>query len=402
MISYQRALEMILHVVQPLASERLPLTAAYGRIVATSLVAPYAMPPFDQSLVDGYALRSSDTRTATPTQPVRLALGQTLTAGENLEQPLGSRQAIRIMTGAPVPRGANTIVKMEESEVEAGGLVMRQPLPRGLYVQRCGAEIRRRTVILRQGERLTPQRIGVALALGMDSVEVIRRPRVALVAPGDELLPPGAPWQPGKKWCSNVYALDIRAQELGCMSVNLGIVPDTLASLSIQLRRGLESDVVVILGASGRGDHDFAARAMAAIGAEMLFRGVATSPGRSVTVARCAQTLIVGLPGSPWAAYVGFEAFVWPALRAMLRQRPALPVLPTATLATPLQVRPGVTYFVPARLQPHATGWLALPVENLLRLARAESHPVGLIVVPPHRRCLPAGSRVRIQPITPW
>src|SRR5712691_6414965 len=402
MVSYQDALERMLKVVQPLASERLPLTAAYGRIVATPLVAPHAMPPFDQSLVDGYALRSSETRAATPTQSVRLALGQTLTAGEHLEQPLGPRQAIRIMTGAPVPRGANTIVKMEESEVEAGVLVIRQPLPRGLYVQRCGAEIRRRTVILHQGERLTPQRIGVALALGMDSVEVIRRPRVALVAPGDELLPPGAPWQPGKKWCSNVYALDIRAQELGCVSVNLGIVPDTLASLSTQLRRGLETDIIVILGASGRGDHDFATRAMAAIGADILFRGVATSPGRSVTVARCRQTLIFGLPGSPWAAFVGFEVFVWPVLRAMLSQRPVLPVLRPATLATPVQVHPGVTHFLPARLQPGATGWSALPVENLLTLARAESHPLGLIVVPPHRRRLPAGARVRVQPLTLW
>src|SRR5438094_304696 len=198
MISYQQALEMIVHVVQPLASERLTLTAAYGRIVATPLVAPHAMPPFDQSLVDGYALRSSDTRTATPAQPVRLAVAQTLTAGESLAQPLAPRQAIRIMTGAPVPPGANTIIKMEESEVEAGSLVLRQPLPRGLYVQRCGAEIRRGTAVLRQGERLTPQRIGVALSLGLDSVDVIRRPRVALVAPGTELVPPGATWQPGK------------------------------------------------------------------------------------------------------------------------------------------------------------------------------------------------------------
>jgi molybdopterin molybdotransferase len=402
MVSYQDALERMLKVVQPLVSERLPLTAAYGRTVAVPLIAPHAMPPFDQSLVDGYALRSSDTRAATPTQPVRLALGQTLTAGEHLEQPLGLRQAIRIMTGAPVPPGANTVVKMEESEVEAGVLVMRQPLPRGLYIQRCGAEIRRGTVVLRQGERLTPQRIGVALALGLDSVEVIRCPRVALIAPGDELLPPGAAWQPGKKWCSNIYALDIRVQELGCTSVNLGIVPDTLASLSTQLRRGLETDVVVILGASGRGDHDFAARAMAAIGAEMVFCGAATSPGRSVTVARCGPTLIVGLPGSPWAAFVGFEVFVWPALRAMLGQRPALPVRQLATLTTPLQGRPGVTTFVPARLQSRTTGWLALPIENMLELARAESHPVGLIVVPPHRHCLPSGSRVRLQPITPW
>ena len=286
MLSYQDALARMLNLVQPLAPERLPLPAAYGRMVATPLVAPHPMPPFDQSLVDGYALRSSDTQTATPAQPVRLALGPTLTAGEHLEQPLGPRQTIRIMTGAPVPAGANTVVKLEDSEMDAGALIIRQPLSQGLYVQRCGAEIQRRRVVLRQGERLTPQRIGVALSLGLDSVDVIRRPRVALVAPGDELLTPGAAWQPGKKWCSNIYALDLRAQELGCTSVNLGIVPDTLASLSTQLRRGLETDVVVILGASGRGDHDFAARAMAAIGADMLFRGVATSPGRSVTVAR--------------------------------------------------------------------------------------------------------------------
>ena len=402
MVSYQDALERMLKVVQPLASERLPLTAAYGRIVATPVVAPHPMPPFNQSLMDGYALRSSDTRTATPARPVRLRLGQTLTAGEQLEQPLGPRQAIRIMTGAPVPPGANTVVKMEESEVEAGALVIRQPLPRGLYVQRYGAEIRRGTVVLRQGDRLIPQRIGVALSLGLHSVDVMRRPRVALVAPGDELLPPGAAWQPGKKWCSNIYALDIRVQELGCTSLNLGIVPDTLASLSTQLKCGLDADVVVILGASGRGDHDFAARAMTAIGAEMVFRGVATSPGRSVTVARCGQTLIVGLPGSPWAAFVGFEVFVWPVLRAMLGQRPVLPLRQMATLATPLQVRPGVTSFIPARLQPRTTGWLALPVENLLELARAESHPQGLIVVPSHRRCLPSGSRVRLQLITPW
>ena len=402
MVSYQDALERMLKMVQPLASERLPLTAAYGRLVATPLVAPHALPPFDQSLVDGYALRSSDTRTATPAQPVRLALGQTLTAGEHLAQPLGSRQAIRIMTGAPVPAGANTVVKMEESEIDAGALIIRQPLAQGLYVQRRGAEIPRRTVVVRQGERLTPQRIGVALSLGLDSAEVIRRPRVALVAPGDELLPPGVAWQPGKKWCSNIYALDMRVQELACTSVNLGIVPDTLASLSTQLRRGLETDVVVILGASGQGDHDFAARAMAAIGADILFRGVATSPGRSVTVARCGQTLIIGLPGSPWAAFVGFEVFVWPALRALLGQRPALPERQTATLATPLQARPGITSFVPARLQPRTTGGVAMPIENMLELARAESQPLGLIVVPPHRRCLPSGSRVHLQPITLW
>jgi molybdenum cofactor synthesis domain-containing protein len=247
---------------------------------------------------------------------------------------------------------------------------------------------------------LTPQRIGTALSLGLDSVDVIRRPRLALLAPGDELLPPGAAWQPGKKWCSNLYALDLRAQELGCSSLNLGIVPDTLESLTEQLRQGLVADLIVILGASGRGDHDFAARAMTAVGAHVLFRGVATSPGRSITVARCQSTLIFGLPGSPWAAFIGFEAFVWPALRMLLGQRPFLPPTQEALLTTALHVRPGVTHFVPARLQQDAEGCRATPIDTLLALVRAEAHPIGLIIVSPHRRQLPSRARVRVQRLT--
>jgi molybdopterin molybdotransferase len=400
MLSYRQALDLVLNNVQPLAAERLPVTTVHGRTLAAPLVAPHDMPPFDQSLVDGYAVRSADTRAATPDHPIRLPCNQTLTAGDVLQQPLPPQQAVRIMTGAPMPRGANAVIKLEDSQLEAGALVLQQPLPAGHNVQQRGAEIRRRTTVLPQGERLTPQRLGTALALGVDTVAVVQRPRLALVAPGNELLPPGAPLVPGKKWCSNLYALEHRAQEWGCTSVNLGIAADTLAALTACLVQGLENDVVVILGASGRGDHDFATHAMTEVGAESLFRGVATSPGRSITVARHQRTLIFGLPGSPWAAFIGFEVFVWPAVRALLGQRPTLPPTQNAVLAAPLQVHRGVTHFLPARLQQRATGWHATPVANLLALARAESAPLGLIMVPPHRRRLPQGTRVRVQVLT--
>ena len=400
MLSYTQAVQTILsNLPQPLQTERLALTEAAQRILSRALTAPHDMPPFDQSLMDGYALRSRDTRDASPERPARLTLGATLTAGKYLAQPLQPRQAVRIMTGAPMPPGADSVVKMEESEVAGNELVVRQPLGRWVNVQRCGDEIRRHTVVLPRGERLTPQRIGTALALGLAEVDVIRRPRLALVAPGDELLPPGAALQPAKKWCSNLYALELRAQELGCASVNLGIVPDTLDSLAAALRRGLENDVVVILGASGRGQHDFAARAMTAIGADILFRGVAANPGRGVTVARHRQTLIVGLPGSPWGAFVGFETFVRPAIRKLLGQ-PSIPRGITATVGRAVRVRPGATHFFPCRLQPDAEGWQATLLDNLLDLSRADSQPLGLLVVPPHRRLLRAGSRARIQPLT--
>jgi molybdenum cofactor synthesis domain-containing protein len=273
-------------------------------------------------------------------------------------------------------------------------------MPQGLNVQQRGAEIRRRTVVIQQGERLTPQRIGTALSLGMHTVAVARQPRIAFVAPGNELLPPEAPLAPGKKWCSNLYALELRARELGCTSVNLGIIGDTLAALTACLVQGLTCEAVVILGASGRGDHDFAARAMAEVGAQVLFRGVATSPGRTITVAQHQRTLIFGLPGSPWAAFIGFEVFVWPALRALLGQQPTLPPTREAVLTTPLQVHRGVTHFLPVRLQQRVAGWEATPVTNLLALARAESEPVGLIMVPPHRRRLALGEHVHVKIVT--
>lgn len=402
MLSYHQALETLLQTVQPLPGESMPLTEAYGRIAAAALVAPNAMPPFDQAMFDGYALRSGDTRTASPAHPLCLPVQATLTAGAHVDQPLGPRQAIRIMTGAALPRGADTVIKFEESTVVDGSVVLQRPWPRGAGMQRRGAEIRQHTLVCKAGDRLTPQRIGVALALGVSQVEVYRRPRVALVAPGDELLPPGAPLQPGKKWCSNLYALDIRLQELGCTSINLGIVPDTLASLTERLRQGLDADIVIILGASGRGDHDFAGRAMAAVGARTVFRGVATSPGRSLAVTQCDTTRFFGLPGSPWAAFVGFEAFVWPMIRALCGQASPLPLSHSATLDTAVTVRPGVTHFLPARLQQRQTGMVASPVQALLGLARAESAPLGLIIVPPHRRAFAVGARARVQPITSW
>lgn len=400
MISYTQAVQTIIcNLPQPLREEQLALTEAGQRVLSRPLTAPHDMPPFDQSLMDGYALRYRDTREATPERPARLTLGATLTAGEYLEHPLQSRQAVRIMTGAPIPPGADAVLKMEESEIEGGGLVIRQPLGRWMNIQRRSDEIRRHTVVLPRGERLTPQRIGTALALGLASVNVVRRPRLALVAPGDELLPPGSAPQPAKKWCSNLYALELRAQELGCASVNLGIVPDTLDSLTEALRRGLENDLVVILGASGRGQHDFAARAMTAVGADILFRGVAANPGRGVTVARHRQSLIMGLPGSPWGSFVGFETFVRPAIRMLLGQRPTPRGL-TATVRSAVRVRPGTTHFFPCRLQPSPEGWQATLLNNLLDLSRADFQPLGLLVVPPHRRLLRAGSRARIQSLT--
>ena len=396
MLSYAQALQAILgNLPQTPRAERLPLTAACWRVPSKAVAAPHDMPPFDQSMMDGYAVRCRDTRAAAPGQPARLALGPTLTAGEYLERPLPPGRAVRIMTGAPVPRGADAVIKMEDSAVDGGRLVLCRPLDRWLNVQRRGDEIRRRTVVLRRGECLTPQRIGTALALGLAEVDVARRPRVALVAPGDELLPPGAPLQPAMKWCSNLYALVLRAQELGCEGVNLGIVPDTLDSLTDALRRGLECDLVVILGASGRGRHDFAAPAMDALGAEPLFRGVAANPGRGVTVARRGQTLIVGLPGSPWGSFVGFEAFVRPAVRKLLGQRP-FPRRLTAVVETPVRVRPGSTHFFPCRLQPVSEGWQATLLSDLLDLSRADSQALGLLVLPPHRRLLRAGSRALI------
>lgn len=398
MLSYRLALQHVREAVSRLTSESVALTAASGRILAADLSAPHAMPPFDQSLMDGYAARSRDTRKATAAQPVQLTIGPTLTAGATLQQAIMPHQAIRIMTGAPVPAGLDAVIRLEDAEIQDHALVIGQPLRRGQFIQHRGAEVRPSTVLCRAGERLTPHRIGIALALGLAEAEVVRLPRVAFVAPGDELLPPGAPLQPGKKWCSNLYTLDVRARELGYDSHNLGIVPDTAEALTASLQKGLShslaSDAVVILGASGQGDHDFAGRAMANIGANLLFRGVAMAPGRSTAVAQHRQTLIFGLPGSPWATFITFEILVRPALDAMLGRGAGRPI--KAVLTSELQVRRGINHFIPVRLQPRPAGLEAVPLQDLLAVAQAETGTLGMLMTPSKRRRLPEGMPVHV------
>ncbi len=409
MLSYHLALEHVRQAVSPLASERVALTGATGRMLAADLLAPHPMPPFDQSLMDGYAARSQETRTATAAQPVRLPLGPTLTAGEILQAPVAPGQAIRIMTGAPMPLGFDAVIRLEDASVEDHTLVIEEPLRQGQFIQRRGTEVEPATVLSNVGERLTPQRIGMALALGLAEAEVVRTPRVAFVAPGDELLPPGAPLQPGKKWCSNLYALDARAQALGYESRNLGIVPDTAEALTEALEQActgaLPQDVVVILGASGQGVHDYAGQAMADVGATLIFRGVAIAPGRSTAVAQRQQTLIFGLPGSPWAAFTTFEMLVRPALEAMLGQTTAQPV--TAVLTSEVSMRQDTTHFVPVQLQPGQPYPLAVPLRDLLAVSQAEAHALGpawgpslgMLATPSDRRHLPPETRVQIWPL---
>jgi molybdenum cofactor synthesis domain-containing protein len=301
------------------------------------------------------------------------------------------------MTGAPMPPGVDAVIRREDAVIEDNALILGEPLQRGQFVQRQGAEVRPSTVLCKAGERLTPQRIGLALALGLSEAEVIRRPRVALVAPGDELLPPGTPLQPGKKWCSNLYALDARVGELGYESHNLGIVPDTAEALARALQQGLAGDVVVILGASGQGVHDYASQAMTDVGASLLFRGVTIAPGRSTAVARHQQTLIFGLPGSPWATFVTFEMLVRPALEAMLAQ--PSPRTISAVLRTEVSMRPGETHFVPVRLQPGQPYPEAVPLRDLLAVARTATGALGMLATPENRRHWPVGRRVQVLPL---
>lgn len=391
MLAYRDALDCLMHVVAPLGRERLPLTTAAGRTLAVDLIAPHPMPPYDQSMMDGYVLRSDDTQLATPSKPVRAVLSDTVMAGETRLSAVAVGHASRIMTGAMIPFGADVVVRLEDGEVEGDVLVLRQPLRRGQYIQRRGNEIQPDTVLCRTGQLLTPQRIGMALALGLSMAEVVRTPQIALVAPGDELLPPGVPLEPGKKWCSNLYALEARAQELGGMSTNVDLIPDTLEALIGTLQKGLSDDIVVILGASGRGDHDYAGRAMSAIGAEYLFRGVSMAPGRSVAASKCGKTLILGLPGAPWASFVTFDVLVRPVLRAMLGQ-PAVGRVP-AVLTADVRVRRGMTHFIPVRMQSVELGWSAEPLGDLFSVSQVESAQLGWLQVPPHRRQLLRGVR---------
>ena len=322
MIGIDTAQRTILEQIAPLAGETVPVFQGLSRVTLQDLIAPWDIPPADNSAMDGYAF-AFDALTGD-----HLPVCGFLPAGETREQPVPPGEAIKIMTGATIPPGCDTVVPIEEVEAVDASIRLTQAAKAGSHIRKRGEDIRLGTVVIPAGSLLRPQEIGMLSAMGMTSVSVHRKARVAIISTGDELLEPGSPPAPGKIVNSNSYGLAAQVLDAGGEPLVCGIARDTLDATCDQLRFGLDADIVVLTGGVSVGDRDFVKAAIEALGGRVLFWKVDMKPGKPVAFAMVQGKPVFALPGNPVAAMVSFELFVRPALlKAMGHDRVLRPTV---------------------------------------------------------------------------
>ncbi len=336
MVTVQQAWAHILARAKRLAAEVVPLDEAGHRVLAEALRAPMAVPPFDNSAMDGFAVREEDIRGAAAGAPVRLHAVATIAAGQTWRGPLRAGQAVRIMTGAALPRGADTVVRQEDTRAGEGWVDVLAAKPRGEAVRRRGSDLRQGQVALARDTELGPAELSLIASLGIPKVRVTRRPRVALIASGSELRPPGKRLRPGEIHESSHWALAGILRAAGAEVTWLGIAPDERAATRRLISRGLRHDVLVTAGGVSVGAFDYVRDELRASGAREVFWQVAQRPGKPLLFAVAGKTLVFGLPGNPVSSVVSAHLYVCPALRRMRGLREVFPPRLRLPLATPV------------------------------------------------------------------
>jgi molybdopterin molybdotransferase len=358
LLPVEAALSIVLKAAPVLPSEQVAADAATGRWLQEEIRADHDYPEFDKSLMDGFAVIASDTQGGG--RPLRVV--QEIPAGLD---PAALRRVdagttSRIMTGAPIPPGADAVLMVEETEAAAGDAMTIRPLgavQSGANIARSGADVRAGDVLLRPGEFIGAGEIGVLAACGRTTVTVGGRPRLAIVATGDELVEPGSTPAPGQIRNSNGPLLRALAQRSGVTTRYLGIATDEDAALRARIEEGLRDDVLVLTGGVSMGTHDIVGKTLRSLGVEILFEKVAIKPGKPFTFGRRGPTLVFGCPGNPVSTYVIFQVFVRAAMRRMMGSPVPAPAHVRGILAAPVRQRPGRAGYHQARARWSGSGY---------------------------------------------
>jgi molybdopterin molybdotransferase len=407
LISVEDALSRVLASVEkPLATEHVPLTACAGRTLAEDVIALRDQPPFPASAMDGYAVRSADVAQV----PSTLQVIGTSAAGSRFSGAVGVMQAIRIFTGAPVPDGADAVVLQEDTDRAGDQVVVKEAARVARHIRAAGLDFRAGDILLQAGLRLDSRHIALAAAMGHSTLTVRCRPKVAILATGDELVRAGEPVGPDQITASSLPATILMAEKAGAEAVDLGIARDNLDVLEERIQAARDADILVTLGGASVGEHDLVQEALSRQGMDLGFWRVALRPGKPLMHGRLGSTLLLGLPGNPVSSLVCAVLFLVPAIRALLgdqragddptedtilgadlppnRERQDYMRAALAYQDVPLSLTQG-----PARLMlPVATPHLLQDSSMLSILERSDA----LLVRPPHAPPARAGEPCRI------
>jgi len=398
MLSVEEALERVLAAFQPLEPERVPVLEALGRVLTGDLLADMDIPPLTNTAMDGYAVRAADTAGAGPGRPVRLRVIYDLAAGYTTDVAVRPGTAIRIMTGAPLPPGADAVVQFEDTAREGEWVHIFKGVPVGRNVRQAGEDVQRGALILPRGSEVRPQEVGMLAALGHKEVWVHRRPRVAILATGDEVIEIDAPWQPGKIRNANSYSNAAQVLRYGGVPLLLGIARDDVAELTAKIRAGLEqrADLFLTSGGVSVGDFDVVKQVLAAEG-DIVFWRVRMKPGKPLAFGHLRGVPLLGLPGNPVSAMVAFELFARPAILKMLGKTRLEKQTVEAVLLDEIRSKDDRRHYLRVSLEERGGGYQARLTGDqgsgiLLSMVRAQ----GLAIIPEEVDHLPAGARVRV------
>jgi molybdopterin molybdotransferase/putative molybdopterin biosynthesis protein len=400
-LRFQRHLKL-----RPLGSEKVPLSQALGRVLARAIVAEVDVPGFDRASVDGFALRADDTVGASERTPRILKVNrEILTPGKEPQLPVTPGTATLIATGGMVPRGADAVIMVEHTEAldddERTLIEVRRPVAAGQFVAFAGSDLARGETVLRAGQVLSSREIGMLAAVGCAVIEVWRKPRVAIISTGDEIVAPGGPIAPGAVYDSNAAILAIAAEEAGGIACSLGIGPDDEIVLSRLADEGLAScDMVILSGGTSKGAGDLCYRAVAHFDDPgIVVHGVALKPGKPLCLAVTGGKPIVVLPGFPTSAIFTFHEFVAPVIRAFAGLPEEQAERLQATLPVRVSSERGRTEYLMVSLAPGAEdgALAAYPNAKGSGAVTAFSQADGFIAIGQHVESVPAGTPVEVQ-----
>jgi molybdopterin molybdotransferase len=398
LIEIEEARRLVLERASPLPAELVPLREAHGRVLAVEVGAADPVPGFDNSAMDGFAVRAVDTAEASQEAPVTLDVVDESRAGRPAEHPVGPGEAVMISTGAMVPEGADSVVRVEDTSSRDGRVEVGVEVEAGRNVRHAGEDVRSGEVVIAPGTLLGPAELGVIASVGLDAVECTRRPRVCVLTTGDELHEPGEPLAPGGIRNSSTHSVPALVERSGAEVVRVETVRDEPAATRGAIERALDSDVVVICGGVSIGHHDHVRDALVELGVQEAFWGVALRPGKPTSFGtHPGGALVFGLPGNPVSAMVTFLLLARPAIEALLRARVGRHRA-TAILDEDYAKRPGRAHAVRCRLQLADDGWHARTTgEQGSHVLTSMLGADALALIPTDSGDVRAGQRVEIE-----
>ncbi len=398
MLSVEEARDRILAHFQALEPETLPILEALDRVLAEDIISDIDIPPLANTAMDGYAIRVEDVAEASAEKPVRLKVIADLAAGYVLDTPVQPGTAVRIMTGAPVPPGADAVAPFEHVEIDGEDVLIFKPYAKWKNIRHAGEDVKKGQLVLTRGTVLRPQEIGMLAALGFPTVRVHRRPRVAVLSTGDEVIDVSDPWQPGKIRDANGYSVSALILKYGGIPVRLGIAPDTIEALTAKIREALAQNVDFILTSGGvsMGDFDVVKKVLASEG-EMHFWRARMKPGKPMAFGEIQGVPLLGLPGNPVSSMISFELFARPAILTMLGKKALTKPTIDAILVDPIKRKDNRRHYLRVWLEEkdgqtfaHLTGDQGSGI--LLSMVKAD----GLAIIPEDLNSTPPHFPVKV------